>query len=185
MYWCGPTAMVPSLHQGNMYLKRKLRVWRVRKCIFLIGRKPHLPVRAVKVPRLKCGGIGSRRETCGYWGGPTAMVPSLHQGNIYIKIKLRVWRVRKCIFLVGARTPLTCAGCQSNPSQERRYRVEKGNLRILRWTFRHGTVFAPRQHIYQKEATGMERPEMNFPSRCKNPTYLYGTSKYPVSREAV
>ena len=25
---------------------------------------------------------------------------------------------------------------------------------------------------------------MYFPSRCKNPTYLCGPSKYPVSREA-
>ena len=24
----------------------------------------------------------------------------------------------------------------------------------------HGTVFAPRKYLYQKEATGMERPEM-------------------------
>ena len=138
-------------------------------------------MRAVKLPRLKVGAIGSRRETCVYWGGPTAMVPSLHQGNIYIKRKLRVWRVRKCIFLVGAKTPLTCAGRQSTPSQGRRYRVEQGNLRMLGWTYRHGTVFAPRQYIYQKESTGMESPEVHFPNRCKIPSYLCGwPSKYHV-----
>ena len=27
-------------------------------------------------------------------------------------------------------------------------------------TYGHGTVFAPRKYLYQKEATGMERPEM-------------------------
>ena len=147
--------------------------------------EPHLPVRAVKVPRFKGGGKGPRRETCVYWVGPTAMVPSLHQGNIYIKRKLRVWRVRKCIFLVGARTALTCAGRQSTPFQGRRYRAEKGNLRILGWTYRHGTVFASRQYLYQKEATGVESQKMYFPSRCKYRTYLCGPSKYPVSTEAV
>ena len=140
---------------------------------------------AFKVPRLKVGGIGPSGKTCVYWGGPTAMVPSLHEGNIYIKRKLRVWRVRKCIFLVGANTPLTCAGCQITPSHGRRYRVEQGNLRILGWTYGHGIVFAPRQYTYQKEATGMESREMHFPSRCKNLTYLCGPSKYPISREAL
>ena len=37
----------------------------------------------------------------------------------------------------------------------------------------------------KKEATGMERSEMNSASRWINATYLCGPSKYPVSREAV
>ena len=141
-------------------------------------------MQAIKVPRLKGGGM-LRRETCVYWGEPTAMVPCLHHGNIYINRKLRVWRVRKCIFLSGAKTALTSAGRQSIPSQGRRYRVEKGNLRIFGWTYRNGTMFAPWQYLCQKEATGMERPEMHFPSRCKNRTYLCGPSIYPVSRDVV
>ena len=44
--------------------------------------------------------------------------------------------------------------------------------------------FAPRKYLYQKEAKGMERPEMYSVSRCNNPTYLCRPSKYPVSREA-
>ena len=95
------------------------------------------------------------RETCVYWGGPIAMVPCLHQGNIYMKRKLRVWRDQKCISLLGAKTPLTCAGRETTPSQMRRYRVDKGNLRKLGRTYRHGTVFAPKEYLYQKEATGM------------------------------
>ena len=39
-------------------------------------------------------------------------------------------------------------------------------------TYGHCTVFAPRKYLYQKEATGMERPEMCSVSRCNNPTYL-------------
>ena len=95
------------------------------------------------------------------------MVPCLHQGNIYMKRKLRVWRAQKCISLVGGNSPLTCVGRQSTVCQGRQYRVGNGNLRKLGWTYRHGTVFAPRQYLHQKEATGMESPEMYFPSRWK------------------
>ena len=95
------------------------------------------------------------------------MVPCLHQGNIYMKRKLRVWIAQKCISLVGGNSPLTCAGRQSTPSQMSRYRVGNGKLRKLGWTYRHGTVFAPRQYLHQKEATGIESPEMYFPSRWK------------------
>ena len=113
------------------------------------------------------------------------MVPCLQQGNIYIKKKLRVWRDRKCISLVGAKTPLTWAGHPTTPSQMRRYRVNKVNLRKLERTYRHGTVFATKEYLYQKEGTGVERPKMYFPSQYKTPTHPCGPSKYPVSREAV
>ena len=45
--------------------------------------------------------------------------------------------------------------------------------------------FQPWKYLYQKEATGMERPEMYSVSRCNNPTYLCGLSNYPFSKEAV
>ena len=32
-----PILMVPRLHQCNGYIKRKLRAWRVQKCIALVG----------------------------------------------------------------------------------------------------------------------------------------------------
>ena len=32
-----PIPMVPRLHQSNGYIKRKLREWRVQKCIALVG----------------------------------------------------------------------------------------------------------------------------------------------------
>ena len=66
-------------------------------------------------------------------------------GNSTTPRKLRVWRDQKCIPLVGAKTPLTCAG--RHPSQRRRNRDGNGNLRKLGWTYRHGTVFAPRQAL--------------------------------------
>ena len=113
------------------------------------------------------------------------LVPCLHQGNIYTKRKLRVSRDQKCIPLVGAIIPLTCAGRQSTPSRGRQYRAQYGKIHKLGRTNLHGTVLAPRKYLYQKESTGMERSEMYSVSRCNNPTYLCGPSKYRVSREAV
>ena len=71
---------------------------------------PHLPLRAVKVSRFEGGGIGPRTESCVICDGPIALVPCLHQGNIYTKRNLRVWREQICIQQVGAIPPLTSAG---------------------------------------------------------------------------
>ena len=77
------------------------------------------------------------------------MVPCLHLGNIYTKRKLRVWRDKKGIPLVGAITPLTCAGCQSTPFRRRQYRAQNGKLGKLGRKYGHGTVLALR-NIYSK-----------------------------------
>ena len=129
--------------------------------------------------------MGPRTESLVNWYGPIAMVPCLHQGNIYTKMKVRVCRDQKCIPLVGAITLLKCAGRYSTPSRVRQYRAQNGNFGKLGWTYGHGTVFSPRKYLYQKEATGMDRQEMYSVSRCNNPTYFCGPSKYPVSKEAV
>ena len=142
-------------------------------------------MRAVIIPRLDGGSIGPRTESFQYWDGRIAMVPCLHQGNIYTKRKLRVWRDQKCIRLVGAITPLNCAGRHDTPSRGRQYRAQNGKFGKLERTYGHGSVFAQRKYLHQKEATGMDRPEMYSISRCNNPTYLLGPSKYHVSREAV
>ena len=86
------------------------------------------------------------------------MLLCLHQGNIYIKMELGEWRDQKCIPLVGAKTPLTCGGSPTTLSEGRRYWVENGNMRKLGRINRLGTVFAPRQYLYQKSARGMESP---------------------------
>ena len=109
------------------------------------------------------------------------MAPFLIQSNVYIKRKLHVWRIQKCIPLVSAKTALTCAGRQTTQSHVIKYRAENGNLRKSWSTFRHGTVFAPKQYFYQKEATGMESPKMSSSNQCKNRPYYCGTANYPVS----
>ena len=113
------------------------------------------------------------------------MALCLHQRNVYIKWKLQVWRVQKCIPLVGVKTALTCAGLQTTPSHVTQYRAENGNLRKSRSTFRHCTVFEPKQCLYQKEATGMDSPKMHSSSRCKNCTNLCGTANFPISCQPV
>ena len=140
-------------------------------------------MRAVKVPSLDGGKIGPSMESCVNCDGPISMAPCSHQGNIYVKRKLQVWRDQKCIPLVGAITSLYCAGHHSTTSRGRQYRAQNGKFGKLLRTYGHGTVFAPRKYLYQKEATGMERPEMYSVSRCNNLTYLCGQSKYPVSRK--
>ena len=85
-------------------------------------------MRDVIVPSLDLGSIGPNRESLVNGDGPMAMVLGLHQGNIYTKRKLRVWRDQKCIPLVGAITPLTCAGRQSTPCRGRQYRAQYAKL---------------------------------------------------------
>ena len=142
-------------------------------------------MRAVKIPRLEGGSIAPSTESCINCDGPISMVPCLHQGNIYMKRKLRVWRDQKCIPLVGAIIPRTCAGLQNTPSRGRQYRAQYESCINCNGPISMVPCFAPRKYLYQKEATGMERPEMYSVSRCNNPTYLCGPSKYPVSMEAV
>ena len=142
-------------------------------------------MRAIKIPRLEGGSIGPSTESCINFDALLSTIWCLHQGNIYIKRKLRVWRDQKYIPLVGEITPLNCVGRHNTPSRWRQYRAQKGKFDKLGWTYGHGTVFVRRKYLYQKEATGMERPQMYSISRCNNPTYLCGPSKYPVSREAV
>ena len=140
---------------------------------------------AVKIPCLKGGRIGHSTEICINCDGPISMVPCFNQGNIYIKRKLQVWTDQKCIPFVGEITPLNLADRHNTPSRGRQYRTQNGKFGKLGRTYGHGIVFAPRKYLYQKQATGMERPEMYSVSRCNNPTKLCGPSQYPVAREAV
>ena len=88
-------------------------------------------MQAVIIPCLEGGSIGLGTESLVNWDGPMGMVPCLHQGNIYTKRKVRVWRDQKCILLVGAITPLTCAGRQNTLSRGRQDRSLYGKLHKL------------------------------------------------------
>ena len=74
--------------------------------------------------------------------------------------------------LCGSKVPRLMGG---------QYRAQNVNMRNFGPTNPHGTAFAPKQQLYQKEVTGMESPKMYFPSRCRYRTYHCVEAKYPVS----
>ena len=80
------------------------------------------------------------------------MIPCLHQSKVYMKRKLRVLRAAKRI------PPSMCL--QTTGSHAAPTRADNGNLRKFGATFRHGTMFAPKESSYEKEATGMESLKM-------------------------
>ena len=145
----------------------------------------YLPVRGCKLARVMGGSILANNEICESSGLPIPMVPRLHQCNGYIKRKLQVWRVQKCIALVGADTVLTSAGPQTTPCHGGQYRVKRGNMQNFKPTNPHGTVSAPMQWLYQKEATGKQSSKMYCPSRFRYRTYHCGAANYPKSWGAI
>ena len=80
---------------------------------------------------------------------------------------------------------LTCAGLQTTPSQVSQYGAENGNLQKSGSIFRHGTVFALKECIHQKEATGIEGPKMSSSHCCKTAFTCLGLqmSPYHVSQD--
>ena len=121
---------------------------------------PYLPLRGCKLPRFM-GGIGPRVEICGNSRLHYPMVLRLHQSNGYMETKLRAWRVQKCIVLVGADTVLTSSGQKLPRFMGVSIGPRNGNMRNFRPSNRYGTAFAPKQWLYQKEATGMESSKMH------------------------
>ena len=113
--------MVPCLHQGNIYTKRKLPAWRDQKCIPLVGAITPLTCAGRQNTPSRRRRFVPRTESCLNYNGPIALVPCFHQGNIYTKRKVRAWRYLKYIPLVVAITPFTCAGRQNTPSRGRRF----------------------------------------------------------------
>ena len=97
--------------------------------------------------------MSSGMEICETSGLPIGMVPRSHKRNVYIKRKLRVWRTQTCIPLARGTTPPTCSGMQTTRFQGWQYRTANGNFGP---TNPYGTMFAPKQWLYQKEDTGME-----------------------------
>ena len=141
----------------------------------------YLPQRGRKLPRFMGDCIEPRMEICGVSGLPIPMVPRLHQSNGYIKRKLRAWRVQKCTAVVGVDNVLTNVGLQTSPFHSGQYRAQKGKMRKFEHTNPHGSAFAPKQWLYQKEATGMYSSKMYCPTRCRYHTYQCGAANYPFS----
>ena len=86
----------------------------------------------------------------------------------------------KLYVLVGRDTVVTSAAPQTTPCHGGLYRVQKGNMRNFGHTNHHGTTFAPKQWLYEKEATGIENLKIYFPSWCRCRTYQRVAANYPV-----
>ena len=100
--------------------------------------------------------IGPRIEKCETSGLQFSMVPRLHQSNGYIKWKLCAWRAQKCNASDSGDTALTSAGPQTTPFLGGQYKAQNRNMRNFGPTNPHGTAFARKQWLYQKEGMGME-----------------------------
>ena len=180
-----PIPMVPRLHQCNGYIKRKLRAWRVQKCIALVGADVALTSAGPQTTPCQGGQYRVHQGNMRNFGPTNTHGTASDPSNGYIKRKLRAWRVQKCIALVGADVALTSAGPKTTPCHGGQYRVHQGNMRNFGPTNTHGTASDPMQWLYQKEATGMESSKMYCPSRCRCRTHQCGAANYPVSWGAV
>ena len=116
--------------------------------------KQYLSVRGHKLPLFMGGSIRPRMEICETSSLPIGMVQRFHSRNLYIKRNLRE---PKNVLLLSVEKPhLPMPGLQTTPFHEWQYGAENGNMRNFGPTSPHGTAFAPKQWLYQKEAIGME-----------------------------
>ena len=147
--------------------------------------KAHIAVRSVKLPVFMQRRIEPTVRICGNTVLPIAKVPCLHQSNIHIKRKLWEWRAQKWNPCFSTKSPPRSTDRQSTRVHAAPYRADSANMRKHGATYRQGTVSAPKQYFYEKEATGMESQKMESLHHCKKPTSQYGPSKNTCLYSAV
>ena len=114
------------------------------KNVFLVSVQiAHLAVRTVKITRIHAASYMAAVRICGISELTFAILPCLHQTNIYIKRKLRQRGVQKCILCFSANSPPRGTDLQNYPESCRFVYGRSANTRVFGPTFRHGTVFAP------------------------------------------
>ena len=117
--------------------------------------KAHFAVRTCKEPGSRQRRIMPTVHICVNSGLPIAIVPCLHQCNVYIKSKLRVCSAQKCKPCFGAKSPLRSTDPQITLFHASPYTADSTNSRGFGASYRHGTVFAPMECLYQKEVEVM------------------------------
>ena len=147
--------MVPGLNQCNVYIKRKLRECRAQKCNPCFGAKS--PLRNTSLQTTRFHAASYRADSTNLWKFEATFHNGtvLHQCNVYIKRKLRERRAQKCNPCFGAKSQLRNTSLHTTRFHSAGCRADSTNLREFGATFHHGTVFAPMQCLYQKEAKGM------------------------------
>ena len=163
-----PIPMVPHFHKRNVYIKRKLRVWRTQKYIALVGAETVLTSAGQQTTPFHGGQYTVGNANMRKFGATFQYGTAFPQEEcLYLKESTGMeWRAQKCIALVGAETVLTSAGPQTTPFHGDQYMDQNGNMRNFGPTNPHGTSFTPKQWLYQKEAAGMESSKMYCPSWC-------------------
>ena len=140
-----PIITVPRLHQSKGNIERKLRAWRVEKCITPVGADTAFTSAGPQSTQYH-GGL-YRAEN----GNMRNFGPTNPQGTAFPP---KQWshekeatgmESSKIITLVGADSVLTSAGSQSAPFHMGLYRTQNGNVRKFGPTNPHGTAFAPNQ----------------------------------------
>ena len=160
-------------------------VWRALKCIALVGGKTVLTCAGLKTTpshvsqyRAENGNLRKSESPichCTMFAPKQCLYQKEARGMESPKM-YRSSRLKHCTYLCGtANYPVSCMSVQG---RERKFTE-------IRVYLCYGTVFAPKQCLYQKEATGMESPKMYSSSRWKNRTYLCGTAYYSVSCKPV
>ena len=113
---CIPIAKVYLVSTKGIFISKESYGYGESKNVFPQSvQTPYLHVRAWKQPRFMRSSIGPTMEICVNSGLPIAMIPRLHQCNVYIRRKLQLWRAQKCFPLLGAKTVPTSMGLQSTP----------------------------------------------------------------------
>ena len=151
-------AMVPSLYKNNVHFERKLSRRSAQKCNTCAKVKIEQTCTGLQTTSLHSA---QYRDVNGkmlfFLGLSIPMVPCLHQSNVHIKRTRWRRRAQKYNPCVSPKSEQACTGLQTTPSHAAQYRADMGNLRNFGDTYRHNSVFAPKQCAHQKEATGMER----------------------------
>ena len=173
--------MVTRLHQCNGYIKRKLRAWRVQKCIALVGADIAITSAGPQSSpyhggqyRVHLGNMRNFGPTNTH-GTASAPMQWLYQKEATGMESIKMYCPSRCRYRThqcgAANFPVSWGAVQGPP---RKYAK-------LRATNTHSTASAPMQWLHQKDATGMESSKMYFPSRCRYRTHQCGAANYPVS----
>ena len=155
-----PIAMVPSLHQWNVYIKTKLRICSAQKCNPCFLAQSRLRSTDLQKTRFHAAPYTADSTTLRNSGLPIAILPCLHQWNVYIKRKLKECSPQKCKPCFGSKSPLRSTDLQRTRFHAAPYNADSTNLREFVATYRHGTVFTPMECLFQNEAEGIQCPKM-------------------------
>ena len=135
-------------------------VWRTQKCNRFLGIINALGVTARQTTRFHAPRIRPREEIWEISKLSKAMVPPLHQSNVYIRSRAVGKENPKIQSLSRCNKRTGCYRTANNPLSCTAYRAERGYLRNFEAVESNGTAFAPKQSSYQKVDVGMENPKI-------------------------